>query len=162
MYPFRLTATYLLQPINSCIITHMKKGRMFADGGARGNPGPAGSGVVIFEMDGDELGEMVADFGEFIGFATNNQAEYHAIVIGLRKAKELGFDALDVRLDSELAVKQLNGIYRVKNPELAKKVLQIHELRPAFRSLTFTHVRREQNTLADRAVNRVIDAALNV
>lgn len=140
----------------------MKKARMFADGGARGNPGPAGSGAVLFELQDGELGGVIAEVGEYLGNATNNQAEYHAIVIGLQKAKELGIDALDVRLDSELCVKQLNGEYKVKNEELAKKFLEIYNLRQSFREITFSHVRREFNKVADAIVNKTIDQALGL
>lgn len=136
---------------------------MYADGGSRGNPGPAAGGAVLYAFgeDGGE-GECIAEVGKYLGTATNNQAEYTGIIIGLQKAQELGFDVVDARLDSELAVKQLNGEYRVKNPELAKLFLVIHNLRTHFRSTTFTHVRREYNKHADAVVNKTIDAALGL
>lgn len=141
----------------------MKRCRLFADGGSRGNPGPAASGAVLFALSKDgELGERLAEVGEYLGETTNNQAEYHAIVIGLQKAKELGCESLDVRLDSELAVKQLNGEYRVKNEGLAKKFVEVHNLRQKFHEITFTHVRREFNKEADAVVNKTIDAALGL
>jgi len=140
----------------------MKKRRMFADGGSRGNPGPAASGAVVYELKDGELGELVIEVGEYLGRATNNQAEYNAIVIGLEKALEFGFEALDVRLDSELAVKQINGIYKVKNPELAKKFLEVFNLKQKFKEITFTHVRREYNKVADAVVNKTIDQALGL
>lgn len=134
---------------------------MFTDGGARGNPGPAGTGVVLYEVnDEGEQTNKVAEFGEYIGETTNNQAEYMAIVQGLEKAKELGYNAVDARMDSELAVKQLNGEYRVKNPELAKRFLEIHNLRQSFKEITFSHIRRALNAEADAQVNKAIDEAL--
>jgi len=139
-----------------------KKGRMFADGGSRGNPGPAASGAVVYELEDGELGEMVVEVGEYLGTATNNQAEYHAIVIGMQKALEYGFNVLDIRLDSELAVKQINGVYKVKNEELAKKYLEIFHLRQKFRETTFSHVRREYNKVADAVVNKVLDRELGL
>jgi len=135
---------------------------MFADGGARGNPGPAASGAVLFELEDDEIGKKIAEVSEYLGRATNNQAEYNAIVIGIKKAKELGIQILDVRLDSELAVKQLNGEYKVRNEELAKKFLEIYNLRQSFREIRFSHVRREYNKVADALVNKAIDQALGL
>lgn len=129
---------------------------MFADGGARGNPGPAAGGAVVL-MDGEQF-----DVGKYLGTATNNQAEYTGIIIGLEKAHELGIEKLDVCLDSELAVKQLNGEYRVKNAELAKLFVQVHNLKRHFREVTFRHVRREFNKAADAVVNRTIDQALGL
>ncbi|MCR4311739.1 MAG: ribonuclease HI family protein [Candidatus Uhrbacteria bacterium] len=141
----------------------LKHIRMYADGGSRGNPGPAAGGSVLLTINDDGSGgEVVAEVGKYIGTATNNQAEYTGIIIGLEKAHELGYDVVECRLDSELAVRQLNGQYRVKNPELARMFLIIHNLRTHFRQVTFTHVRREYNKLADAMVNRTIDAALGL
>ena len=136
---------------------------MFTDGGARGNPGPAASGIVIFELDAKgEMVAQVAAFGQYLGETTNNQAEYMAIILGLKKAKELGFDAVDAKMDSELAVKQLNGEYKVKNPGIAQRFLEIHNLKQSFHQTSFSHVRREFNKLADAQVNIAIDNALGV
>ncbi len=141
----------------------IKRIRMYADGGARGNPGPAAGAAVLFEIcDNGENGDVAGESAQYLGTATNNQAEYTGIILGLRKAHELGYNAVEVRLDSELAVKQLNGEYRVKNPELAKKFLEIHNLRTHFRETTFTHVRREYNKAADALVNKTIDTALGM
>lgn len=138
----------------------MKRMRMYADGGSRGNPGPSASGFVLYELDEDgNQGELIFEHGEYLGHATNNQAEYTAIVLGLKKAKELGAEFVDVRLDSQLAVRQLNGEYRVKNQELAKLFVQIYNLRPKFHALVFSHVRREFNTAADAMVNKALDEA---
>jgi len=138
----------------------MKRIRLYADGGARGNPGPAGAGAVLYELsvEGEE-GARLAEVSEYLGETTNNQAEYQAIILGLQKAKEIGADEVDVRLDSELAVKQLNGEYRVKNQDLAVRYLEVHNLRSTFRLISFTHVRREHNKVADALVNKAIDAA---
>lgn len=137
--------------------------RLFADGGSRGNPGPAASGYVLYELSEDgEIGKKIFEHGEYLGEATNNVAEYTAIVLGVTKAKELGAEMLDVRLDSELAVKQLNGEYRVKNENLAKLFVQLHNLRQKFQKIVFSHVRREFNKEADAMVNKALDQALGV
>ncbi len=139
----------------------IKRVRMYTDGGARGNPGPAATGVALFEItDEGKQGAKIHEFGVYIGETTNNQAEYQAIIHGLQKAKELGYNSVDARLDSELAVKQLNGEYRVKNEGLARKVLEIHNLKQSFRDVRFTHVRRALNKDADAMVNKAIDEAL--
>lgn len=136
---------------------------MFADGGARGNPGPAAGAAVLFAVNEDGTpGERIGEAAEYLGVATNNVAEYTGIINGLRKAHELGINDLDVRLDSELAVKQLNGEYRVKNPALARLFVDVHNLRQHFRRITFTHVRRAFNKAADALVNKTIDAALGL
>ncbi|MFH1631456.1 MAG: ribonuclease HI family protein [bacterium] len=141
----------------------LKRARLFADGGARGNPGPAAAGFVLFELDADgSLGPKIFEQGVYLGTATNNQAEYSAIVYGLKKAKELGIESIDVRLDSELAVKQLNGEYRVKNAKLAEYFLEIHNFKQKFREIRFSHVRREFNKEADAMVNKAIDEALGL
>ena len=126
---------------------------IYTDGGARGNPGPAGLGVYI--TDGD--GKVLKEHSRYLGAQTNNYAEYMAIVDALTHAKELGADEVAMRMDSELAVRQLNGIYKVKNAALAILFMQVHNLRLSFRKVTFTHVRREQNMHADRLVNVAID-----
>lgn len=139
----------------------MKMVRMYADGGSRGNPGPAAGAAVLFALDahGNE-GERVGEAAKYIGIDTNNQAEYTGIIIGLQKALDLGYDVIDVRLDSELAVKQINGIYRVKNPEIAKRFLEVHNLRSQFKKATFSHVFREQNVAADALVNETLDRVI--
>lgn len=123
------------------------------DGGARGNPGPAGIGVFIQ----DEGGKVLLEHSRYIGETTNNQAEYAAVVDALHHAKELGADEIAFFLDSELVVKQLNGEYRVKDADLAQMFLKVHNARLAFRKVTFTHVRREQNKDADRLANEAMD-----
>lgn len=135
------------------------KGRMYADGGSRGNPGPAGSGAVIYELvDGEE--REIARVSEYLGVATNNVAEYNAIRIGLLRSIELGITDLEVRLDSELAVKQINGQYKVKNAGLKPFHTTVKSLMPSFKTITFSHVRREFNKVADSIVNEVIDRSV--
>src|SRR5687768_2586917 len=134
----------------------MKKLIAYTDGGARGNPGPAGLGVYITDEDGNVLKEH----SRYLGPQTNNYAEYMAIVDALTHAKEMGADEVDMRMDSELAVRQLNGIYKVRNPALGLLFVQVHNLRLGFRNVTFTHVRRERNKDADRLVNEAIDRHL--
>jgi ribonuclease HI len=132
----------------------MKTFRIYCDGGARGNPGPAASGAVLVDPETEEL---IGSAAEYLSTATNNQAEYHAVVLGLRKAKELGAGEVEVVMDSELAVRQLNGEYRVKNEELAKKYLEVHNLAQNFKRISFRHVTRDKNTRADELVNKVLD-----
>jgi ribonuclease HI len=137
----------------------IKRVRMYADGGSRGNPGPSAGAAVLFEIkDNDDTGDRVGEAAIFLGTATNNQAEYTGIIAGLQKAYELGYNEVEARLDSELAVRQLNGQYKVKNPELAKLFLQIYNLKQHFRKVTFTHVRREYNVAADALVNQTLDS----
>ncbi len=121
------------------------------DGGARGNPGPAGIGAVI------KIGDKVYEYKRYIGEATNNQAEYQALIMALTQAKELGVTEVECRLDSELVVKQLNREYKVKDKDLAKQFIKVWNLMSEFKKITFKHVYREQNKEADRLVNEAID-----
>ena len=130
------------------------KGRLFTDGGARGNPGPAAYGYVLEAEDGTVL----AAHGERIGVATNNVAEYRALIAGLAKAVELAVPELEVVSDSELLVKQMTGVYRVKNDALRELSLEAARLARGIGKVTYTAVRREHNELADRLVNEALDA----
>jgi probable phosphoglycerate mutase len=130
------------------------KARLSTDGGARGNPGPAAYGYVLEAEDGTVLDAR----GEAIGTATNNVAEYRALVAGLAKAAELGVDELDVVSDSELLVKQMTGEYRVKNEALRELSSEAAQLARRIGSVRYTAVRREHNELADRLVNEALDA----
>ncbi len=125
----------------------------FSDGGSRGNPGPSAYGYVVKTPTGDLLEAK----GEYIGVTTNNQAEYQGILAALRKCKEFGAEVVDMYMDSELAVKQLKGEYRVKNPGLAAIFLRIHNERIHFKKVSFHHVRREYNAAADKEVNDALD-----
>ena len=131
------------------------KARLWTDGGARGNPGPAAYAFVLEAEDGTVLDTR----GEAIGVATNNVAEYSALVAGLEEAVGRGVDELEVHSDSELMVKQMRGEYRVKNRDLQALFLDASRLARDVGLVTFTHVRREHNELADRLVNEALDAA---
>lgn len=126
---------------------------MRSDGGSRGNPGPAGAGFVI-----EVGGEVVCAAGRFLGSTTNNVAEYEALLWGLRNALALGHTRVQVYADSELLVKQLNGVYRVKNEGLKPLFLDAQALVRRFEAVTFTHVRREANEAADAMANAAMDA----
>jgi len=124
------------------------------DGGARGNPGPAAVGVVVRDQDGGVLLER----GERIGDATNNVAEYKALILGIRTAKELGADEVDLVGDSELIVKQVQGKYKVKNAGMKPLHAEAKAALSDFDSWTIRHVKRELNGEADRLVNEVLDS----
>jgi ribonuclease HI len=128
---------------------------LFADGGSRGNPGPAAGGAVILAEDGETLAEA----GSFLGVATNNVAEWHGLLAGLEAALELGVEDLAVRLDSELVVRQLTGVYRVKHADLIPLHRKAQGLLRRFRSVDIAHVRRKDNAAADAVVNRLLDEA---
>ncbi|HEX2496463.1 MAG TPA: reverse transcriptase-like protein [Gaiellaceae bacterium] len=131
------------------------KARLSTDGGARGNPGPAAYGYVLEAEDG----HVLAAHGEAIGVATNNVAEYRALVAGLEKAVDLGVDEVEVVSDSELLVKQMRGEYKVKNPTLRDLHDEAAHLARRLRRVTYTAVPREHNELADRLVNEALDAS---
>ena len=131
------------------------KARLFTDGGARGNPGPAAYGFVLEAEDGTVL---AAD-GQAIGVATNNVAEYSGLVAGLRKALELHVPEVEVVSDSELLVKQMRGEYRVKNEALRALFVEASTLARSLQGVEYRHVKRAHNELADRLVNEALDAA---
>jgi probable phosphoglycerate mutase len=131
------------------------KATLFTDGGARGNPGPAAYGYVLESEDG----AVLAAHGEAIGTATNNVAEYRALLAGLEKALELGVDEVDVVSDSELLVKQMRGEYKVKKAALRDLSQQAASLARELGSVSYTAVRREHNELADQLVNEALDAS---
>jgi ribonuclease HI len=131
------------------------KARLFTDGGARGNPGPAAYGFVLETEDGTVL----AAEGEAIGVATNNVAEYSGLVAGLRKALELHVPEVEVVSDSELLVKQMRGEYRVKNEGLRALFVEASTIARRLESVEYRHVKRAHNELADRLVNEALDAA---
>lgn len=133
---------------------------LYADGGARGNPGPAGAGAVVF----DQLGKRVVEVSDYLGVATNNIAEYEAILRGLTKLSEeypsdvLKSSSLAIRMDSKLVIEQLKGAYKVKHPNLVPRYLEVKNLLArSFGSVTFEHVYRENNKDADALANRAMD-----
>ncbi len=129
-----------------------KKIKLYTDGGARGNPGPAGIGAVLK----DEKDNIVVETFEYIGEATNNFAEYTALIRGLEKAKELGVEEVECFLDSELVVKQMRREYRVKDKNLSVLFVKVWNLSLGFKKISYTHIRREMNSEADRLVNEAI------
>jgi ribonuclease HI len=131
------------------------RAKLWTDGGARGNPGPAAYGYVLEADDGTVL----AAHGEAIGEATNNVAEYRALIAGLEKAVALGVEDLEVVSDSELLVKQMRGEYKVKNEALQRLFAEASELAGRLGYVRFKAVRREHNELADRLVNEALDAS---
>jgi ribonuclease HI len=131
------------------------KARLFTDGGARGNPGPAAYGFVLESDDGTVL----AAEGEAIGTATNNVAEYSGLIAGLQKALELHVPDVEVVSDSELMVKQMRGEYRVKNEALRELYDEATALARRLGNVEYRHVKRAHNELADKLVNDALDAA---
>lgn len=131
------------------------KVKLFTDGGARGNPGPAAIGGVIY----NDEDEVIDEVSEYIGETTNNQAEYRALLATLGRAKQLGATHVQCYLDSELVVKQINHEWKVKDADLAPLVIQIHNASIGFKKVTFSHIPREQNVEADRLVNLALDTS---
>ncbi|HKY51784.1 MAG TPA: ribonuclease HI family protein [Candidatus Limnocylindria bacterium] len=131
----------------------MSRAILYADGAARGNPGPAGAGAVLL----GERGEVIAELTKYLGTATNNIAEYAALILGLEEAKRRGFDEIDIRMDSQLVVRQMSGIYRVRHPNMVPLAKRARELYESFPRRSIAHVRREQNAVADLLSNRAID-----
>jgi mutator protein MutT len=127
---------------------------IYSDGGSRGNPGPSASGFVI--MNGAQ--DVLHQGGMYLGITTNNQAEYHGVRLGLEKALEMGAKTVDFRTDSMLVVNQLNGIYTIKNRDLWPINERVKELATQFDKVTFNHVKREFNQLADGMVNKILNA----
>jgi ribonuclease HI len=133
-------------PKGTCII--------YTDGGARGNPGPAAAGGVIVGAGG----ALIAQVSEYIGVATNNVAEYRALILTLRRALDEGCRIVDIRMDSELVVRQLEGKYRVKDAKMRPLHAAAVKLLAMFERADVRHVRRDENKLADKLVNAVLDA----
>ncbi len=135
----------------------VRRVRVFTDGAARGNPGPAGAGAVI--LDGE--GRVLARLGRFLGKQTNNVAEYQGLLLGLRRARQLGAREVEVRADSQLLIRQLQGKYAVKNEVLRRLHEEAIALLRSFDRSDLLHIPREQNPLADEMSNRAIDEQLN-
>ena len=128
---------------------------LFADGAARGNPGPAGAGAVL--LDGD--GHVVAELTKYVGTQTNNFAEYTALIIGLEEARRRGVDDIDVRMDSKLVVEQVSGRWKVKHPNITELAILARQLFATFPKRRIAHVPREENGIADALSNKAIDDA---
>ncbi|HEY4525104.1 MAG TPA: ribonuclease HI family protein [Candidatus Paceibacterota bacterium] len=132
---------------------------IYTDGGARGNPGPAGAGIVIYEGE-----KKISELKQYLGERqTNNWAEYEAVAIALAEARRLGFSerALEIRMDSMLVVEQLMGNWKIKEPALKMQATKVRALLSYFPDSKFVHVRRELNAEADALVNEVLDEAVN-
>ena len=131
---------------------------IYTDGGSRGNPGPSGIGVHI---ENAETGGVVEEHAVYLGITTNNQAEYKAVILGLERALALGAVAVTIIADSELLVRQATGEYKVKNPGLAQRFLELRngETRLGF-PVRYRHIRRELNTKADALANKAMDEGM--
>lgn len=138
----------------------MNKYIIYTDGGARGNPGPAAAGVAIYDVELNEVDK----FAHYLGVATNNQAEYQALILGLSRIQKIVGDmhtvaetSVEAYLDSELIVKQLSGEYRVKNKDLKPLVAKVEDLVSQFAKVSFKHILRDKNTVADKLLNLELD-----
>lgn len=137
----------------------MDKLIIYTDGGSRGNPGPSAIGVAFVDV---QTGKPIHTYGERVQDGTNNEAEYKAIIFALKKAKALwGKEkakkmTIDMRMDSELAVRQLSGQYKLSTPHIQQLFIEVWNLKTDFASVMFTHVPREHNTLADKMVNQAL------
>ncbi|MCA9347509.1 reverse transcriptase-like protein [Candidatus Saccharibacteria bacterium] len=134
-----------------------KVAKLYADGGSRGNPGPSAGGYAILDM----ADNVVKSNGKYLGITTNNQAEYHSLKGGVEMALELGIRELHVYMDSLLVINQMKGIYKIRNKDLWPIHDAIKNLIAKFEKITFTHVPRELNKLADSLVNEALDANIN-
>ena len=129
-----------------------------ADGGSRGNPGPSGAGAMIR----DHLGNSVASVSQFLGNRTNNYAEYEAVILAFETLTKLvgeraGSTDVEVKMDSELVVKQMKGLYKVKHPTMKEQYAKLLKAGATFRKVSFTHVFREENSDADALANEAMD-----
>lgn len=135
------------------MIHNSKKLVIYTDGGARGNPGPAAIGIVIY----DSRGKLLKKFAKYLGERTNNEAEYEAVIQGLLFARNLKTQIAEFKLDSELIARQLNYIYRVREKRMLEFVLRIRNLETNFKKVSYRYVPREKNAVADRLVNECLD-----
>ena len=128
------------------------KAKIYTDGGSRGNPGPSAIGVMIKLENGN-----IKKYGEKIGIATNNEAEYKAVIFALQKAKQLGAKEIDFYLDSELVANQLSRKFKVKETRIQTLFVQVWNLTLNFKKVTFNYIPREENREADYLVNKALD-----
>ncbi len=133
----------------------LDQAKLYTDGGSRGNPGDSACAFVICKMDNS----VVEKSGYYMGMATNNQAEYYGFKVGLERARDLGINKVSLFSDSQLVVNQMNGIYKVRNQELAPLHADVSEIAASFEKVTFAYVPRELNKIADAEVNRILDEA---
>jgi len=144
----------ILGVVKGDVAKNLVKAIMYTDGGSRGNPGPSAGGYVILDMEDN----VVKSNGKYLGITTNNQAEYHSLKGGLEMAAQLGIKEIDVYMDSLLVINQMKGIFKIRNRDLWPIHDAIKSLLPRFKKITFTHVPRELNKLADAEVNKTLDA----
>lgn len=128
---------------------------LYADGAAKGNPGPAGAGALLLDAEGRPLAELTLA----LGHATNNVAEYSALILGLEEALRRGIEEIDVRMDSLLVVRQMQGVWKIKHPGLKPLALKAGALLARFPARSIEHIPREQNSLADALANRAVGEA---
>jgi len=143
---------------NEDVVTNtnsLTEAKLFTDGGSRGNPGPSATGVILQDMDGN----VVTNTGKYLGITTNNQAEYQAVLQGLELAKERGVRIVHVYMDSLLVVNQMVGIFKIKNRDLWPIHQAVKNMLAQFEKVSFTHIPREMNKLADTEVNKALDDA---
>ena len=131
------------------------KATLFTDAGARGNPGPAGIGVVLK----DESGEVIGELADAIGVTTNNVAEYKALIAGLELARDKGVTDIEIFMDSKLVVFQVKGEWKIKNNSLRPLAVKARHLVDSFDSWSLSHVGRDENSDADKLANQAMDAA---
>jgi ribonuclease HI len=135
----------------------LEEAKIFTDGGSRGNPGDSACAYVICKMDNT----VVEKSGYYMGMATNNQAEYYGQIKGLERARDLGINKVNINSDSQLVVNQMNGLYKVKNQELAPLHQQLKALADSFEKASFHYIPRALNAEADKEVNRILDAQVH-
>lgn len=135
-------------------MANAKRAVIYCDGASRGNPGEAGAGAALWDEGGEPLGRVSL----YLGFATNNQAEYKGLLAGLTAAYVQGLTDVECRLDSELLVKQLNGEYRIRDPQLRELAEKVQRAASRFASVKYVHVPRAKNRAADRLANAALDA----
>lgn len=138
-------------------VPHPDKVKVFSDGGSRGNPGPSASGFVVLDMEDN----LLVDNGVYLGVTTNNQAEYTALKLALEECHKMGVREVQVYMDSLLVVNQMKGIFKIKNRDLWPIHDAINQLAKNFKKISYNHVPRELNKLADAAVNRALDDHLS-
>ncbi len=159
-YPLEnVEATTNPNVLDNLTTSKIDKIQLYSDGGSRGNPGPSASGFVVIDPTTNKI---ILDKGIYLGITTNNQAEYLALKYGLEAAKEMGARQVACYLDSMLVVNQMNGLFKVSNLDLWPVHESIKQIAKRFDKVTFTHVPRELNKLADAAVNRALDEGLGL